>query len=236
LPNTTYPASSGRLRGYLAAPASAGPWPGVVVLHEAFGLTDDIRRQADRFAANGYLAFAPDLLSYGLAPRCLVTTFRTLFKQGGGRAIEDIDAARSYLLEHEDCTGKVGVIGFCMGGGFAILAAARGFDVAAPNYGIVPKNVDTLLARSCPMVASYGGKDRTMRGAAAKLERVLSDHDIEHDVKEYPGAGHAFMTGHTGNWTFAEWIPEMGYVADAADDAWRRVFDFFDSQLRPVSR
>jgi len=234
MPNTTYPASTGKLRGYLATPTTPGPWPAVVVIHEAFGLTDDIRRQADRFAAEGYLAFAPDLLSYGFAPRCLVSTFRTLFKQGGGRAIADIDAARAYLLGRDDCTGKVGVIGFCMGGGFAILAATRGFDVAAPNYGIVPKNVDALLAGSCAMVASYGAKDRGFKGAAAKLDKALTAHGVDHDVKEYADAGHAFMTGHTGNWAFAEWIPGMGFVADAADDAWRRVFDFFGTHLKSV--
>jgi carboxymethylenebutenolidase len=232
VPNTTYPASTGELRGYVASPTTPAPWPAVVVLHEAFGLTDDIRRQADRLAEAGYLAFAPDLLSYGFAPRCLVSTLRTLLKQGGGRAIEDIEAARTYLLARPDCTGKIGVIGFCMGGGFAILAAARGFDVSSPNYGIVPKNVDVVLRGSCPMVASYGAKDRGYKGAAAKLDTALAANGVDHDVEEYPNAGHAFMTGHTGNWAFAEWIPGMGYVPDAAEDAWARVLAYFGTHLR----
>jgi carboxymethylenebutenolidase len=232
VPNTTYPASTGALRGYLATPTTAGPWPAVVVIHEAFGLTDDIRRQADRIADAGYLAFAPDLFSYGFAPRCLVATFRELFRPGGGRAIADIEAARAYVVGREDCTGKVGVIGFCMGGGFAILAATRGFDVAAPNYGVVPKDTERALRGSCAMVASYGAKDRGFKGAAAKLERALTAQGVEHDVKEYPNAGHAFMTGHTGNWAFAERVPGVGYVPDAAADAWQRVFAFFDTHLR----
>jgi carboxymethylenebutenolidase len=232
MPNTTYPASTGELRGYVATPTTPGPWPGVVVIHEVYGLTDDIRHQADRFAAEGYLAFAPDLFSYGFTPRCLVSTLRTMLTQGGGRAIEDIEAARAYLLGRDDCTGKVGVIGFCMGGGFAILMATRGFDVAAPNYGIVPKDAEAALRGSCAMVASYGAKDRGFKGAAAKLEKALTVHGVDHDVKEYANAGHAFMTGHTGKWTFAERIPGMGYVPDAADDAWQRVFAFFSTHLR----
>jgi carboxymethylenebutenolidase len=231
MPNTTYPASTGRLRGYLATPTSPGPWPGVVVIHEAFGLVDDIRHEADRFAAAGYLAFAPDLYSYGFAPRCLLATFRTMVKGGGGRALEDIDAAREFVLAADGCSGKVGIIGFCMGGAFAILAATRGFDVSAPNYGLVPKRPEEVLRGSCAMVASYGAKDRGFKGAAAKLERGLAANEIEHDVKEYPNAGHAFMTSHTGKWAFVERIPGLGYVGDAHDDAWERVFAFFAKHL-----
>ncbi|HWB66425.1 MAG TPA: dienelactone hydrolase family protein [Mycobacteriales bacterium] len=231
MPNTTYPASVGTLRGYLATPDGTGPWPGVVVIHEAFGLTDDIRRQADRFAAEGYLAFAPDLYSYGFAPKCLVATMRVMFRGGGGRAVDDIEAARAFLVARDDCTGKVGVAGFCMGGAFAILAATRGFDAAAPNYGLVPKDAETALRGACATVGSYGAKDTGLRGSAQRLERALTNLGIDHDVKEYPNAGHGFMTEHTGNWWWAERIPMMGYVEDAADDAWSRMFAFFGKHL-----
>jgi carboxymethylenebutenolidase len=232
VPNLTYPASTGRLRGYLATPSAAGPWPGVVVIHEAFGLTDDIRAQADKLAAAGYLAFAPDLYSYGFAPRCLVTTLRTMVRGGGGRAIADIDAAREYVLSLDGCTGKVGVIGFCMGGAFAILVATRGFDVSAPNYGMVPRDPEAALRGACAMVGSYGAKDIGLKGAAAKLSRGLEANGVEHDVKEYPDAGHGFMSRHTGRWAFVERVPGLGYVADAHDDGWQRVFTFFERHLR----
>jgi carboxymethylenebutenolidase len=231
MPDTHYETPRGRLRGYLATPEGDGPWPGVVVIHEAFGLVDDMRAEADRFAAQGYVAFAPDLYSYGFAPKCLVATFREMIKGGGGRALDDIDAARRFLLDRDDCTGKVGIIGFCMGGGFAILCATRGFDVSAPNYGAVPKDAEAALAGACPIVASYGAKDLGFKGAAAKLERALVANGVEHDVKEYPNAGHSFMTNQTGKWAFVARIPGLGHVEDAADDAWSRVFDFFGTHL-----
>jgi carboxymethylenebutenolidase len=82
------------------------------------------------------------------------------------------------------------------------------------------------------MVASYGAKDRGFKGAAAKLEQALAANGVEHDVKEYPNAGHAFMTTHTGKWGFVDRVPGLGYVADAHDDAWDRVFEFFGRHLR----
>jgi carboxymethylenebutenolidase len=182
----------GPLRGYLARPDGAGPFPAVVVIHELFGLTGEMRRQTDRLAAAGYLALAPDLFSDGGARRCLVATFRALFS-GQGKAIGDIDAARDFVRTHSDSTGKVGIIGFCMGGGFALVTANRGFDAAAPNYGMPPRDIETALAGACPIVASYGGKDVSLRGAAGKVERALENLGVEHDVKEYPSAGHSFL-------------------------------------------
>src|SRR3569623_732546 len=111
---------SSDLRGYLATPPGQGPWPGVVVIHEAFGLNDVVRRQADHLAGAGYLALALDLYSDGGAARCLDSTFRALLT-GRGKAIADIEAGRSFLKSHDSCTGRIGIIGFCMGGGFALV-------------------------------------------------------------------------------------------------------------------
>ena len=167
MPATTLP---GDVKAHLAVPpVGAGPWPGVVVLHESFGLNDDIRQQADRLAAAGYLALAPDLYSAGGAWRCIRATFRAL-TVGHGKAFDDIEAARTWLAGREDCTGRIGVIGFCMGGGFALLTAASGFAASAPNYAHLPKDLDGVLEGACPVLASYGAKDKTLRGTAAKLE------------------------------------------------------------------
>ena len=123
---TAVPGTSTRLRGYVARPldtgAVAGRW---CVVHEAWGLDDVARRQADRLAAAGYLVLLPDLYSDGGALRCLKATFAAL-KAQRGRPFQDIEASRAWLAGQGECTGRVGVIGFCMGGGFALLAATQG--------------------------------------------------------------------------------------------------------------
>jgi carboxymethylenebutenolidase len=118
------------LRGYLASPAGTGPWPAVVMIHEVFGLDEVMRGHADRLAGLGYLTLAVDLFSAGSTARCLVATMTAMIR-GHGRAFADICAARDYLAGSRDCTGKIGVIGFCMGGGFALLSASDGYDAAA---------------------------------------------------------------------------------------------------------
>src|SRR6201999_3338324 len=113
MPNTTYsPAEDRELRAYLATPRGAGPWPGVVVVMDALGLSDDIKLQADRLAAAGYLAFAPDLYS-GRGPKCVIATLQAS-RSGEGEAYENIEAGRRHLTQRDDCTGRIGIIGFCM--------------------------------------------------------------------------------------------------------------------------
>ena len=223
----------GQLEAHLAVPAVGdGPWPGVVVLHESLGLNADIRQQAGRLAAAGYLALAPDLYTRGGYWRCMRATFRSL-SAGHGQPFDDIDAARRWLGERDDCTGRVGVIGFCMGGGFALLTAARGFDASAVNYAHLPKDLDGALSGACPVAASYGGRDRTLRGAAAKLESALERAGVEHDVEEYPDAGHSFLNRHDfGPAGALLRVAGIGYHGPSAEDAWRRILRFFDSHLR----
>lgn len=229
---------AGVIPGYLATPAQAGPWPGVVVIHELFGLNDDIRRIADRFAAAGYLAFAPDLMSMGSRVACIVSMMRSL-AAGKGRDIDRLLAVRDWLAAQPGCTERVGVAGFCLGGGFALVLANQGFDAASVAYGRLPRNLSAALAGSCPMVASYGSLDASLGGAAAKLEAGLEQAGVAHDVKEYPQAGHSFMNDHVGSGSgLLSQITKgmhVGYVELAADDAWDRVLAMFDATLRKAN-
>lgn len=228
------PGISPWLTGYLARPEGPGPWPGVVVIHEAFGADEVMRRATDRLAAAGYLAVLPDLFTAGRRLPCLVNTIKAL-RAGQGRAYADLEAARQWLLARPDCTGQVGVLGFCLGGGFALMLANRGYDAAAPNYGMLPKNLGGALDGACPVVASYGGKDAGLRGAADKLEEALQRAGIPHDVKEYPTAGHSFLNdapnGPPPLRPLAR-VMNIGPEPTAAADAWARIERFFAVHLR----
>ncbi|WP_028276394.1 dienelactone hydrolase family protein [Arthrobacter sp. I3] len=223
------------LRGYLATPQGEGPFPAVLMVHEAFGLDDITVRHADRMAAAGYLTLAVDLYSDGGARRCLVATIRAL-SAGEGRAFTDLAAARDWLRETGRTTGKIGVIGFCMGGGFALLLANDGFDAAAVNYGRRPKDPGEALAGTCPIVANFGGRDRTLPGEAAKLAAVLDGLGVENDVKEFPHAGHAFLNDvETGPKVLRPLMRVMGIGPDpeSAPEAWQRIEDHFAKHLNP---
>jgi carboxymethylenebutenolidase len=229
MPELRYTTPSGELGGYLATPSDAGPHPGVVVIQDALGLSDDIRAQADRLAGAGYVAFAPDLYS-GRGIRCVVATL-SASRSGSGPVYEEIEAARKLLAERKDCSGRIGIIGFCMGGGFALLCAPRGFQAASVNYGEVPKDVQRL-AGACPVVGSYGAKDRTLRARAQRLEQALDSLGVTHDIKEYPQAGHSFLNHlQVGPLTPLLHVTGFGYNREAAEDAWRRILAFFGEHL-----
>jgi carboxymethylenebutenolidase len=236
VPNTTYPASTRELKAYLAEPLGDGPWPGVVVIMDSLGLSDDIRQQADRLAAAGYLAFAPDLYS-GRGLRCVLATLRAS-RSGEGEAYDDIEAARRWLVDRDDCSGRVGVIGFCMGGGFALLSAPQ-FDFAAAsvNYGEVPSDAADRLRGSCPIVASYGRRDRTLAGRARRLEEALTELGVAHDIREYPNAGHSFMNRINVGPLLAPAVQfvAFNYHQPSAEDSWRRILTFFDQHLRSAA-
>jgi carboxymethylenebutenolidase len=224
----------GELRGVLAVPDGPGPFPAAIMVHEVFGIEENMRAQVERLCSAGYIVLMPDLFSRGGARRCLMATFRAL-TAGHGQAFDDVAAARNLLLSRPDCTGKIGVIGFCMGGGFALQLAHHGFDAASVNYGMMPKDLDATLAGACPIIGSYGAKDSSLKGAAATMEQALTKAHIPHDIKEYPDANHAFMNpGAAGPKVLR---PIMGKVVgmkpypEEAADAWRRIEDFFALHL-----
>ncbi len=219
--------------GALALPdEGAPPFPGVVVVHDITGYTADLRRHCERFAEAGYAAIGPDLYQGG-KPGCVVRTL-TSAATGKGFAYEVIDAARRTLAARDEVdANRIGVAGFCLGGGFALLAAAdQSFAVAAPFYGAVPGQA-SRLAGLCPTIAQFGGQDSTFLPHAKRLTRHLEELGIEHEVHIYEEAGHSFMNQLEGPLATLGRHTRMraAYDADTEAKAWAKLLDFFERHM-----
>ena len=230
--NVLIPTPSGQMPAYLAVPRNPGPAPGVVVLHDVGGMSRDHRNQADWLAEAGFLALAVNLYYRGGLLLCVRSVMRDLMARSGP-AFEDIQACRHWLAGQPGCTGKIGVIGFCMGGAFArLLVSGQGFSAASINYGgELPPDVDDFLKTACPIVGSYGGKSRWEQGVTDQLERALQRALVAHDVKEYPDAGHSFMNNKEHFWFKLLRITGIAYNEPATLDARRRIAAFFHTHL-----
>ncbi|MGH7895058.1 MAG: dienelactone hydrolase family protein [Candidatus Binatia bacterium] len=233
--DVSFPSSTGRLmRAALAVPPASTPRPAVIVIHEIFGLNADIRRIAGRFADLGYVGLAVDLYDTG-GPKALCV-LRTLLamRQGNGRAFDDLEAARRWLAARAEVDpARTGVVGFCMGGGFALLYATRApLKVAGTFYGDVPKTADGLRG-ICPVLGGFGGRDRIFAPQGERLPKLLDALGVPHDVKTYPAAGHSYMSHHDGIMaTIGAWGPmSPGFDPEAEADSWRRIEAFYRQHL-----
>jgi len=235
--DVTFSSGSGApMRAALALPSQPGPRPAVIVIHEIFGLNDDIRRIAGRVADLGYVALAVDLYDMpGPRALCIMRTLVGMARGDNDRVLADLEAARRWLATRPDVDAtRTGVVGFCMGGGFALLYATRApLQVAGAFYGDVPKTADELRG-ICPVLGGFGGRDRIFAPQGARLERLLGELGVPHDVKTYPDAGHSYMSKHAAGvmTTLGAWGPmAAGFDADAEADSWRRIGAFFGSHL-----
>ncbi|MDV3127240.1 dienelactone hydrolase family protein [Mycobacterium sp. 21AC1] len=221
----------GSIDALLDVPEGDGPWPGVVVVHDAVGYGSDIEAINERIAAAGYLSLTPNLYARGGRARCITRVFRELLSQRG-RALDDILAARDHLIAEPQCSGTIGIVGFCMGGQFALLMGPKGFAASAPFYGTpLPRRLNETLDASCPIVASFGTRDPMGIGAPARLRKIVADKKIPADIKVYPQTGHSFANQLPAQPLLR--ITGFGYNEAATTDAWSRVFAFFGEHLRP---
>jgi carboxymethylenebutenolidase len=210
------------LDAYYTAPDGDGQRPGVVVIHEAYGLNDNIREIADRFAAEGYAALAVDLFSTGPRALCMARIMSgMLIRPLRNGVVRDLKASLDFLGEQPGVdAARLGAIGFCMGGTYALQLACTtdGLKVASLFYGLNPRPLEAV-ARACPLVGSYPEKDFTAK-RGRKLDEVLDGFGVPHDIKVYEGAHHSFFNDRGS-----------AHDAEAAADAWRRTLTFFQQHL-----
>jgi len=210
-------------RGYLAKPRS-GSGPGVIVLQEWWGLVDHIKAVADRFAAEGYVALAPDLY-HGESTTRPDEAWRLMMALDIPRAVRDVRGAISYLLEHGSARpGKVAIIGFCMGGQLALATACADARVGAcaDFYGVHPQAKLDFASLRAPVLGIFAENDGFVTPAVArKLEADLQAAGKPTDFQIFPGVDHAF---------FNDSRPDV-YNPAAASQAWRRTLTFFQANL-----
>ncbi len=218
------PQGNGKTKGYLVRPAnSSGKLPGVLVVHENRGLNPHIDDVARRVALENFLAFAPDALApLGGYPGD-EDKARALFPQlDQAKTREDFVAAANWLKSRPDCTGKIGAVGFCYGGGIVNMLATRLPDLAAavPFYGNQPSAEDAAKIKA-PLLIHYAENDDRINAGWPAYEAALKAHNVPYQMFKYPGTQHGFNNDTTPR-----------YDAEAAKLAWGRTVEFFKKQLR----
>lgn len=224
MPKVQFRANGAIARGYLAIPAER-PAPATVVLQESWGVDDHIRSVCDRFAAEGFLALAPDLYGGDVTNRPSEAV-RRMMALSMDRAAKDMSGAVAYLNAHEAFRGPgVGAVGFCLGGGLAIWAAATSPTVRATvtYYDVMPHSKPDLSSIRAGVLGHFGLRDELVPVEAAQaLEAELRAAGVRARFEHYPGAGHAFFddTNQLGT-----------YDARAAERSWQSTIEFLHQEL-----
>ncbi len=215
----------GSLHGHLAKPAGTGPLAAVIVIQEWWGLDAQTKSIADRFAKEGYLAFAPDLYHGELAQPGDGETASKLVQKYGPNAPKDLEALFDALQTHPDCNGKIGSVGFCFGGRMSLLlGTTRPLDAVCTFYGGGMQTVFNHLRAhlKAPVLGFFGDADVSIpAGTVEEFKKLLQDVGVEHEVIMYPNSGHAF---------FRDSDPQV-YIPEASKDAWERAKKFFAKHL-----
>jgi carboxymethylenebutenolidase len=219
----TYDSPKGKINGYLARPKAKGKRPAIVVIHENRGLHPHIQDVARRFAVEGFLAFAPDLLSLvGGTPAKEDEALKLHPKMNQDDAVTALVAAVSFLKKHPESTGKVGAVGFCFGGLMVnrLAVESRDLDAAVAYYGRqVPDNQVPKI--TAPLLLHYAENDKNVNAGIAAYVAALKANKKQYTMHQYPGTQHAFNND-TG---------KARYNKAAADLAWGRTLAFFKQTL-----
>jgi carboxymethylenebutenolidase len=219
---STFQSESRQLEGYLARPEGGGPFPGIVIIHEAYGLNENIKDITRRFADQGYVALAVDLFAGRNRAICMFRFMGNLLLNSlQNTTIEDLKASLTFLSEQPGVdNARLGAVGYCMGGSFAIAWACTDdrLKAIAPYYAMNPRPLEAV-ARLCPVVGSYPDNDFTTK-QGQKLDVELERYQIPHDIKIYTGTKHSFFNDTSRNYNEA-----------AAQDSWERVMAFFKEHL-----
>jgi len=218
------PQGNGSIKGYLVRPATTAKLPAVLVIHENRGLNPYIEDVARRLAVADFIAFAPDgLSSLGGYPGDDEKGLELFGKLDRGKMLEDFLAAALWLKARPDCTGKLGAVGFCFGGGIVNQLAVRmGADLSAgvPFYGTQPAAADAARIKA-PINAQYGEQDKRITDGWPAFDVVLTEAHVPHEGHIYAGANHGFHNDTTPR-----------YDEAAAKEAWQRTLDWFNKYLR----
>jgi carboxymethylenebutenolidase len=220
--NVTFPSNGGTAEGYLATPAS-GRGPGVVVIQEWWGLNDNIRGIADRFAAEGFVALAPDLY-HGKVTAEPDEAQKMMMAMKMDQAAKDMSGAVDYLKNHQATNGKVGSVGFCLGGGLSLyLATLKPIDACVIYYGALPGVQPDLSKISGPVLGHYAENDAWASPAAASaLKKQIEDAaGVSVEFHQYAGTEHGF---------FNDTRPEV-HAPEASKQSWERTVAFFKKHL-----
>ncbi len=225
--NYPSPQGSGTGRGYFARPAKASAkLPGIVVIHENRGLNPYIEDVARRLALENFVAFAPDALSPVGGYPGNEEDARTLFaKLDPAKRDEDLFAAAGFLRSRPECSGTIGAVGFCFGGGVVNALAVRMPDLAAavPFYGTQPGAADTARIKA-PLLIHYAATDERINAGWPAYEAALKANGIKYQMHSYPGTNHGFHNDTTPR-----------YDEAAAKLAWSRTTAFFNESMRRAS-
>lgn len=212
--------------GVLVTPEGKGPFPAVIVIQEWWGLTDWVKQQARALAKEGYVALAVDLYR-GKATDKQEEAHQLMMGLPPDRALRDLQGAYAWLGARPDVKkGRVGAIGWCMGGRYTLQLATvePTLAVAVAYYGVPPTDEAALAAIRAPVLGNFGGEDKgPTPDQAQAFAAALQKAGKTVDVKVYPGAGHAFANVHN---------PWGGYRKEAAEDAWARSTAFLARYLK----